>query len=88
MFEKLFEPITIKNVEIKNRLFVPPMVVNFCGPNGEITEEFTRYHEEKAKGGRAGTQKAAAGKDAGISQFEGKSGDDPGAFEKALRPQP
>lgn len=51
MFEKLFEPITIKNVEIKNRLFVPPMVVNFCGPNGEITEEFTRYHEEKAKGG-------------------------------------
>lgn len=51
MFGKLFEPIKIKNVEVKNRLFVPPMVVNFCGPNGEITEEFIKYHEEKAKGG-------------------------------------
>lgn len=51
MFEKLFDPIMIKNVEIKNRLFVPPMVVNFCGPDGEITEEFIKYHEERAKGG-------------------------------------
>lgn len=51
MFEKLFEPIIIGGVEINNRLFIPPMVVNFCEPDGFVNEKFIKYHEERAKGG-------------------------------------
>jgi len=51
MFEKLFQPIKIGNLELKNRLIVPPMVVNFCTPDGMVTERFIKYHEAKAKGG-------------------------------------
>ena len=51
MYEKLFEPIIAGNMEIKNRLVVPPMVVNFCEPDGKVTEKFIKYHEERAKGG-------------------------------------
>ena len=50
MFEKLFEPITIGGVKIKNRLFIPPMVVNFCETDGFVNEKFIKYHEERAKG--------------------------------------
>jgi len=51
MYEKLFQPIKIGSVEVKNRLIVPPMVVNYCTPEGEVTERFISYHEARAKGG-------------------------------------
>ncbi|MEI6100625.1 MAG: FAD-dependent oxidoreductase [Eubacteriales bacterium] len=41
----------IGEMEVKNRLVVSPMVCNYCTTEGEATEQFMAYHEEKAKGG-------------------------------------
>lgn len=51
MLEKIFEPMTIGNVAIKNRFIVSPMVMNCCTEDGMATEKYIAYHEEKAKGG-------------------------------------
>lgn len=51
MFKKLFEPITIGNLKLKNRLIVAPMVTNYCNQDGTVTERFIKYHETRAKGG-------------------------------------
>lgn len=48
---KLFEPIRINNTIVKNRLVVSPMVVCYVKENGEATERYIAYHENKAKGG-------------------------------------
>jgi len=49
-FVKLFEPLKIKNVEIRNRLVLPAMALNFT-PNGFIGEKFSNFYAERAKGG-------------------------------------
>ncbi len=51
MFETLFQPGKIGNLEIKNRLIVPPMLSQFASDEGEMTERYIRYYEEKARGG-------------------------------------
>jgi len=48
--EKIFTPFKIGTCEIPNRLVVPAMVANMC-PDGTATEQYIKYHEEKAKGG-------------------------------------
>jgi 2,4-dienoyl-CoA reductase-like NADH-dependent reductase (Old Yellow Enzyme family)/thioredoxin reductase len=48
---KVFEPIRIGNLEIKNRMVVSAMVTNYCGEDGNATEKFIAYHERKALGG-------------------------------------
>ena len=47
----LFTPQKIGKCEIPNRLVVPPMVVNMIRDEGKASEQFVKYHEEKAKGG-------------------------------------
>ena len=51
MYEKLFEPIKIGSMELKNRLFVPAMSTLTATPEGASTEQFIAYHERKAQGG-------------------------------------
>lgn len=51
MYEALFKPLKIGNLTVKNRLVIPPMVVNYCDPNGYVTERYIRYLETRAKGG-------------------------------------
>ncbi|AHV97779.1 FAD-dependent oxidoreductase [Paenibacillus sabinae] len=51
MFTKIFEPGKIGNLEIKNRLVVPPMLTEYAAEDGKLTERYIRYYEEKAKGG-------------------------------------
>jgi 2,4-dienoyl-CoA reductase-like NADH-dependent reductase (Old Yellow Enzyme family)/thioredoxin reductase len=51
MLEKLFESGKIGNLEIKNRLIVPPMATEYAAEDGRLTERYIRYYEEKAKGG-------------------------------------
>lgn len=48
---KLFEPITINNVEIKNRIVLPGMETNFGDEKGNITEQNLAYYDLRAKGG-------------------------------------
>lgn len=51
MYKHLFSPFKIKNLEIKNRCVASPMVTNFCSSDGNATDRYISYHEEKAKGG-------------------------------------
>lgn len=50
-YEHIFTPLSIGSVTVPNRLFVAPMVSNFCDEDGMATEQYIAYHEEKAKGG-------------------------------------
>lgn len=47
----LFSPMKIGSCVIPNRTVVPAMVANMCPDNGKASEQYIRYHEEKAKGG-------------------------------------
>lgn len=47
----LFSPMNIGKCTIPNRTVVPAMVANMCPDNGKASEQYIRYHEEKAKGG-------------------------------------
>lgn len=49
--KNLFSPMKIGTCEIPNRTVVPAMVANMCPDNGKASEQYIRYHEEKAKGG-------------------------------------
>lgn len=51
MFNKLFTSGRIGDLEIKNRLIVPPMLTEYASEDGRLTERYIRYYEEKAKGG-------------------------------------
>jgi 2,4-dienoyl-CoA reductase-like NADH-dependent reductase (Old Yellow Enzyme family)/thioredoxin reductase len=48
---KLFEPIQVGSLELKNRIVMPPMVTNFASETGAVTERLVRYHVERATGG-------------------------------------
>lgn len=50
-YEKLFTPMKIGNVEIKNRIVMAPMCMGFGQYNGCATETMMNYYEERAKGG-------------------------------------
>lgn len=50
-YPKLFTPIKIGNMLVKNRAFMSPMTTNLCDTNNCITEEAIAYYEERAKGG-------------------------------------
>ncbi|HHY96379.1 MAG TPA: FAD-dependent oxidoreductase [Firmicutes bacterium] len=50
-FRKLFEPIRIGPLTVKNRIMMPSMCCNYAGPNGETTEQDIGYFEARARGG-------------------------------------
>ncbi len=49
-YERLFSPGRIGTLQLKNRLFYPPMGTNVC-VGGEVTDRFMSYHVARAKGG-------------------------------------
>lgn len=50
-FDAIFEPITIGQVEIKNRIAMAPMNMNFTDPNHYISRQQMAYYAARAKGG-------------------------------------
>ncbi|MCC8072901.1 MAG: FAD-dependent oxidoreductase [Clostridiales bacterium] len=50
-YDKLFTPMNIGNVQIKNRIVMAPMCMGFGQYNGCATEKMMNYYEERAKGG-------------------------------------
>lgn len=48
---KLLTPIRIGNLEVKNRIVMPPMHTGFGSEEGRVTERMISYYEERAKGG-------------------------------------
>ena len=50
-FPKLFEPMTIRGVEFKNRIVMCPMENCYAEENGNVSERTIAYYRERAKGG-------------------------------------
>lgn len=48
--KKLFEPITIGKLELRNRLVMPAMAIGL-GANGMVTDRFKYFYSERARGG-------------------------------------
>lgn len=51
--KKLFSPIAIGGVELKNRIIMAPMVTLFGAIDGIMTEKEKNYFVKRAKGGVA-----------------------------------
>lgn len=49
--KKLFSPIKISNIEVKNRIVMSPMMTNMVKFDGLITESLINFYEARAKGG-------------------------------------
>jgi 2,4-dienoyl-CoA reductase (NADPH2) len=49
--QKLFSPVRIGSMELKNRLVMAPMTTNWAGPGDTITQRLIDYHVARAKGG-------------------------------------
>lgn len=47
-------PIRIGNLELKNRLVMPPMATSLASEKGEITQQICDYYNEKSAGGYIG----------------------------------
>lgn len=51
-YEKMFEPIKINKLTVKNRLIMAPMGnISMCDETGRPNEKMLKYFEERAKGG-------------------------------------
>ncbi|MEM0021978.1 MAG: NAD(P)-binding protein, partial [Archaeoglobaceae archaeon] len=48
---KLFEPIEIEGMKIKNRIVLPAGETNYHSPEGGVTERLLDFYRERAKGG-------------------------------------
>ncbi len=49
--QKLFSPVRIGSMEVKNRLVMAPMTTQWAGPGDTITQRLIDYHTARAKGG-------------------------------------
>jgi len=49
--EKLFEPLPIGEMRLRNRIAMAPMVTSFGSSDGHVTEQTLGYYEERSKGG-------------------------------------
>ncbi|MBN1374660.1 MAG: FAD-dependent oxidoreductase [Dehalococcoidia bacterium] len=50
-YAALFQPFKIGNLELKNRLSVPPMGSGFANEDGTVSDRLIQYHERRAAGG-------------------------------------
>jgi NAD(H)-dependent 7beta-hydroxy-3-oxo-delta4-cholenoic acid oxidoreductase len=49
--ERLFSPIKIGKMEVKNRIAMAPMTTNWAPPDGTVPDKMIEYLEARAKGG-------------------------------------
>lgn len=50
-YHKLFQPIKINQMEVRNRVFMSPMSTNFATKDGYVTDELIYHYARRAKGG-------------------------------------
>jgi 2,4-dienoyl-CoA reductase-like NADH-dependent reductase (Old Yellow Enzyme family)/thioredoxin reductase len=50
-FRNLLKPLTVNNLELPNRIVMPPMDCNYAGLNGEVTDRMVEHYEKRAKYG-------------------------------------
>ena len=51
MFDKLFSPFTVKDMELKNRVVLPAMGTKFSGKTRDVTPTLIDYHVARVRGG-------------------------------------
>ena len=51
MFTKLFEPIRIGNVELRNRIAFAPQTFDWSNEDGSVSERQVQHYATRAKGG-------------------------------------
>lgn len=51
MYKKLFEPIKIRGMELKNRIVLPAMGTKFSGKTSYVTDQLIDYHLARVNGG-------------------------------------
>ncbi len=51
MQSRLWEPFRIGQMELRNRIVMPPMGTNYAGEEGYVTERLKSYYEARARGG-------------------------------------
>lgn len=53
-YQRLYQPITINHMELKNRICMTPIHLNYCKEGGgQITPQFKEFYVRRAKGGAA-----------------------------------
>lgn len=50
-YKKLFSPISIGTMQLKNRFVVPAMGTNQCNPDNSVSDRFVEYWATRARGG-------------------------------------
>lgn len=50
-FEKLFAPVTIGNMTLRNRIVMAPMTVDYANADETVSDRQVAYYSERAKGG-------------------------------------
>ena len=50
-FKALFSPFRIGNLELKNRIVMPPMATHFAGEDGTVNDRHIAYYVRRAQGG-------------------------------------
>jgi len=82
MFKRLFTPMKIGTMEVRNRIAMPPMHMGYGALDGTVTERYIDYYGARARGGTGLIITEAAGVNA-----ERKNGIVPlGLFDDALIP--
>jgi 2,4-dienoyl-CoA reductase-like NADH-dependent reductase (Old Yellow Enzyme family)/thioredoxin reductase len=49
--EKLMQPFCLKNIKLRNRIVMAPMLSRLCDPEGIVSPKLIDYYAERAKGG-------------------------------------
>ncbi len=50
-FKKIFEPTNIGQMQLKNRIVMPPMGTNYAEAGGAVSQRMIDYYEARASGG-------------------------------------
>lgn len=50
-FKRLFTPLHVGGMTVKNRIFMAPISTHMADTQGRLTEDELRYYEARAKGG-------------------------------------
>ena len=50
---RIWDPFRIGEMELKNRVVIPPMVTQYASEEGYVTEQIKNYYEARARGGAA-----------------------------------
>ena len=51
LYKKLFEPMQIGGIRLKNRIIMPAMATNFAHRDGSVSNRIIKYYEKRAQGG-------------------------------------